>query len=119
MMKKQQGLSMLGWIIVIAMATLLSTAAIKLGPKYIENNTVHSILERIASDAAGKTRSELTSEIQKNFSVSMISDIKASDIKFEKIAGGYRVNANYEVRVPFLYNIDVIVKFDNNIVEMK
>ena len=119
MYKRQQGVSLLGWIVVIFVLAVFGTAAIKLVPKYIENHTIHSILDRVAEHSAGKSKSQLRDEIRKNFGVSMIRSITAKDIQFEGVKGDYHSDASYEVRVPFLYNIDVVLKFNDGISETK
>ncbi|ROS04716.1 uncharacterized protein DUF4845 [Sinobacterium caligoides] len=119
MYKRQQGLSLLGWIVIVFVAAVFATAAIKLGPKYAENYTITSIVERVAASSAANSKGQLRAEIQKNFNVSMVTELKAKDIKIETIKGGYSLDPSYEIRVPFLYNIDVVLKFEDSVIEMK
>lgn len=113
MLKRQRGLSMSVLILVLLVVAFFATAAVKLAPKYVESMTAKSIVERIASESKGKSKNDIRDAIRKSFSISLVKSVDTKKITFEAIDGGYRINSNYEVRVPFMYNIDVVLKFDD------
>lgn len=118
--KHQQGLGMLGWLIVLAIASFALTCFFKIGPLYLEYWQTKKALDLVLdnSGAAAKSKEELLSSIEKQFDVSRIESITKKDIKVTEAKGGREFNANYEKRVPLIYNIDVVVKFDKLIYKL-
>ena len=114
---KQRGLSTLGWLGVIAVGGFALTALFKLGPIYLENWTIHKLMVQIQDDpAAGKMSvAEIRDKLQKKLTINGVQQISIRDIKFKREQGrGTLIDASYEVRVPFMFNIDAVVKFPHN-----
>jgi hypothetical protein len=112
--KHQQGLGMLGWLVVLAIASFALTCFFKIGPIYLEYWQTKKALDLVAgnSRASGMSNDELLNAIEKQFDVSRIESITKKDIKITSAKTGRELNANYEKRTPLLSNIDVVVKFD-------
>jgi hypothetical protein len=63
--------------------------------------------------------------IQKKFDVNTIEDMQADClikgkpcIKIERTKSIVKIDANYEARVHVMGNVDAVVKFDNNYIEI-
>ncbi|HET8709834.1 MAG TPA: DUF4845 domain-containing protein [Spongiibacteraceae bacterium] len=106
---------MLGWLIVLGIASFALTCFFRIGPVYLDYWQVKKALDLVManSESAGMPKEEVLSAIQKQFDVSRIESISAKDIKFVDGRNGRELNANYEKRVPLIANIDVVVKFDH------
>lgn len=114
---KQRGMSTLGWLAVIAVAGFFLTALFKLGPVYLENWTVRKIMVQIQDDPdAGKMSvAEIRDKLQKKLTINGVRQVSIRNIKFKREQGsGTLIDASYEVRVPFMFNVDAIVKFPHN-----
>jgi Tfp pilus assembly major pilin PilA len=116
----QQGMSLLSWMVVIFVVSILVTVVVKLVPVYMDSLTVKSIVEDVASQQ--KLNSNSTREIRKalesQFMVNRVEAITAKDVKIIKEKGKIFLNANYEKRVPVMYNVDAVVKFENLVFEV-
>lgn len=112
--KQQMGMGMLGWLIVLGIASFALTCFFRIGPIYLEYWQTKKALDLVLleSQSAGKGRDELLGAIQRQLDVSRIESIETKNIKFVDGKGGREVNASYEKRVPLIGNIDVVVKFD-------
>jgi hypothetical protein len=112
--KQQAGLGMLGWLIVLAIASFALTCFLRVGPVYLEYWQTKKILDQVVASPQAKTMSSdaLLGSIEKQFNVNDIEAIKRKDIKITEVRGSRELNANYEKRVPLIANIDVVVKFD-------
>lgn len=115
---KQRGLSGLGYLVVLLVIGFFLTAMIKVLPIYMDSWTLKSAieaaLEKEGAGGEGKTPREIRKAIDRQFTVNQIVAISARDIKITRQKGGtLLVDANYEKRVPFMQNLDVIVKFEN------
>ena len=114
---KQRGLSTLAWLVVIAVAGFFLTALFKIGPIYLENWTVHKLMVQIQDepDAGKMTPAQIRDKLSKKLTINGVERVHIQDIKFRREQGrGVLIDASYEVRVPFMFNIDAVVKFPNN-----
>ena len=115
MLRKNQGFSTIAMLFYFMVGILAVTSVLKLGPVYLENWTVRQFLNTIASEpeALAKGESGVLEAIRKHKGVNENYTLKDEDIAIETTDTDIVVNINYEVRIPFFYNIDVILKFDN------
>lgn len=112
--KHQAGLGMLGWLIVLAIASFALTCFFKIGPVYLDYWNTKQALDVVlqGGQTANLSKTELERAIGKQLDVSMIKTVSVKDIRISDVKGGREVDASYEQRVPLVANIDVVVKFD-------
>lgn len=112
--KQQAGMGMLGWLIVLGIASFALTCFFKIGPVYLEYWQVKKAIDLVIEDSRGSSMSTdaLLTAIEKQLNVSTIEFIKKKDLKVTGSNGERQLSANYEKRVPLIANIDVVVKFD-------
>lgn len=112
---RQSGLSAITILIIILVAVFFGTCAIKLIPGYMESFTVKEAVESTVAQAKADSMqvSAIRSMLSKQFQVNMIDVIKLTDITITKMDGKTVVDAGYEKRIPLMFNIDVVLKFDN------
>ncbi len=117
MMKRQQGMTAIGWLIVLAIVGLFAIAAIRLVPVYLENVKVASVLKSVKLEFDGKkpTPQALRQAIRKRFDVDSVTAIKYSDVKIKREGDTFTVVADYEQRAKFLANLDWIATFNNQV----
>lgn len=119
--RRQRGLTMISMVVLLLFGAFVVTCVLKMLPVYIENWNVRSILNALDEQFENTTvvsKSDIRTKITKRMNIDMISSIKAKDIEIKKEKNVYIVNANYESRVPLIGNVDVVMKFDNNVVEI-
>lgn len=116
----QQGLSMLGWLVILFVVTFFITCAVKILPLYIDSWTLENSIENVVDKQALSTGSteEIRSAIDRQFVTNRVDVMKARDLKIERKQGKIIIDATYERRTPLFYNIDVVVKFDHLIFEL-
>ncbi|MBR9805040.1 DUF4845 domain-containing protein [bacterium] len=113
---RQTGMSMLMMLSLLLVVGFAATCFIKLVPAYMDYFTLRSTLESVQTEAkqtGGMSKSEVKAVIDKRFSVNRIDTITSKDIKFVPAKDGMSMNANYEKRIPFMGNIDVVLKFED------
>ncbi|MEE8056289.1 MAG: DUF4845 domain-containing protein [Pseudomonadales bacterium] len=112
---RQRGLSTLGMLVVLLVAVFFGTYVVKVGPVYMSNATVRDAVESVVEQAEGGliTSTEIKGALSKMFQVNMIDVLDLKQIKVTQKDGKTTVDARYEQRVPLMFNIDVVVKFDN------
>lgn len=114
MRKYQTGLGMLGWLIVLGIASFALTCFFKVGPVYLDYWQTKKALDVVMENpkSAGLGRTELLAAVGKQLDVSRIETISPKDIKVTDSRDGRVLDASYEKRVPLMANIDVVVKFE-------
>ncbi len=111
---RQQGMTAISFIIVAVFVGIFAFAVLKVMPLYLEQMKVVSILEDVKRDMDGKGPSIalIRSAIGKRLNIEMVTGIKTKDFTIKKIDRGYRVQAQYERREPYLGNLYLVVVFD-------
>jgi hypothetical protein len=119
-MKKQQGASTLGILIVVLFFGALVTLVVKLGPIYLDDLTIQEAIESLEkTDNLGKMRkAEVRGLIRKRLSVNNVRDFDEKLIKIEKEGDVVLINVDYEKRTGLFRNVDAIVSF-NHAYEMR
>ncbi len=113
---RQRGMSSLGWITVLLVVAFFITCTVKLLPEYMQSWTVKSTLQNVAEsgDLANKSPSEIRRKLVKLFRVNQIDSITVKDVEISRESTGVVIHAQYERRMPLMYNIDVVLKFDHS-----
>lgn len=111
----QRGLSALSMLVILLVAVFFGTCAIKMSPTLIEYSTVKRTTESVVEMATANkmTNAEIRGAFSKRFQVNMTDVIDARAVKITRANGQTTINANYEVRLPLMFNIDVVLKFEN------
>ncbi len=117
---KQQGLSMLAWLVILFTVSIFVTCAVKLSPLYLDAWTVRSVIENVVKKQTVNTESPalIRKAISRQFTANRIETIKLRDIKIIRDKGKITIDARYEKRVALFYNIDAVVKFDDLLFEL-
>ena len=117
-LKKQQGLGMLAWLVVLAIAGFFMLCAFKIIPLYAENRYVISGLKALVEPGT-KLEDMTTAEIKKKMgNFYMINNVRSKDaqnIVVDRDARRVVVKIDYEARVNLFYNLDVVVDFKNHL----
>lgn len=116
-LKRQRGLSSIGWLFAISVFGFAVLVASKLGPHYLDNRFVVSTLENLAEDPTfpQMSRGEVNSTLKKTFKINNIRGKPVESVKISKGSEGTLVSIAYEERIPLMHNIDVVLKFHSEL----
>jgi hypothetical protein len=108
-MKSKLGLLIIG--------IFIGLCAIRIAPIYISGYTISTVIEDLTTEAAanGYDRRGIKDRLVKRFDMNNIVAITPNNVSITLSDDEVVLDANYEARVPFVFNIDVIVRFENNI----
>lgn len=110
---KQQGLSLTGFLMVLAVVGFALFIGMKLFPMYQQYWALKKALKSVASDpAVGSDAVSVRNSLAKYFDVGYIDVVKPSDVKVERTGEGTMLTADYEVRRSLIYNLDIVGKFN-------
>lgn len=117
--KRQRGLGMLQWALVIAVAGFFLLFAFKVVPLYAENRYVESALRSL--ETGGEKIENMTdAEIKKKLgNFYMINNVRSEgptkNIHIDRRSEDLLITVDYETRVPLFYNIDLVLSFQNHL----
>ena len=125
--RKQNGLTLIGFLIVLVIGLFFAYTAMKVIPIYLEYNALQNALKTVQNDpgAATMTPGRIRDRIQRSLWVSYASgNITDGNIKISRNAGGSKgggtkVRVVYEVRKSWIGNIDLLAHFDKSVVLRK
>lgn len=109
----QDGMTLIGFLIVLAVVGLGAFIGMKLFPMYQEFYSVKSSLKGLSNEPgiAGQTPETIQSLFFRRLYINYSDNVKPEHIKLTRIDKGWKMDVNYEIRKPMLYNLDVVGKF--------
>jgi len=119
--KSQRGMTGIGITMVLVLVGFVLFIAVKLFPLYLEGFKVSSTLKGLASDnrVGGATDRQVKDLILKKLQVDDVDSVKAEHIKVVASGKKRKVSIEYEGRVHMMSNVDAVVMFGNNAVEIE
>lgn len=118
MKSRQSGITLIGFVIVLLVLGFFAFMAMKLVPAYIEYFGVKKAMSQIATSGSNaQDLNGIRRDLMFKMSFQYVDDasIKPADITIDRANNGAVLNVSYEKQVPFIYNIDFLLHFDNSV----
>jgi hypothetical protein len=117
--RNQNGLTLLGFLIVLVIGLFFAYATMRVLPMYLEYHALVNAMNTLVSDPQSKTLPP--HKIKRQISTSLwasyaSNNIKPEHMRISKKTNGINVTVKYEIREDFLGNIDIVGKFENTVV---
>lgn len=117
---KARGITLIGFVIVLVVLGFFAYLAMRLVPMYVEYFGVVKAMEQVRREpgSAHKSLAEIRGSLSLKFDAQYVDDssIPPQAIMLSRSGGATTLRIAYEKRVPFLYNIDLVGKFDKSVV---
>lgn len=113
--RSQKGMSLLGWMMVLAVVAFLASTAFKMFPHYMDFMSLEKIISSVETDPALgiHTVGDFYEHIEKGMTVNGIRDLKLQDILEIKLENNeFLVHLQYEKREHMIENLDLVANFD-------
>jgi hypothetical protein len=120
--RRTNGLTLIGFLIVLVVTLFFVYAGMRLVPMYLEYHALTNALGQLEDNPASANMSppQIKNKIQRTLWASYANNnIKKEHMRISKTSGGIKVRVAYEIREPFLGNIDIIGKFDRSVILRK
>lgn len=117
-MRKQRGVTMIGWVFLLVPVALVVYAAIRVTPEYLNYYKVVTALKETASQFKGEETLNPVSvrgAVEKRFDVGYVDDPKAKDILVTRDENGWAMTADYEKTVPMFGNLHLLLVFKTTV----
>jgi hypothetical protein len=111
---RQQGITMSGFLITLAVLIALAVAGLKIIPAYIEDQTIKTKFIEVAHDPELQNSSpaEIRTAFRKRATVTDITAIKVDDIDVTKDGGAIVLSASYSVKIALFGNASLLLEFN-------
>lgn len=116
-MKTQRGMSALGIVLGLALIGFLLTCVLKIMPVYMDDMVVNENLKALgeSTQLGSMSREQIVKKLQSDFNINGVRGQPTKNIKVYRRTDGWLVNIDYEERIPFMGNIDVVLSFENQL----
>jgi len=113
----QQGMTAIGWMLVLGLIAFFTLITLRLLPLYLEFGKVASTLDSLKEEPniTRQTKSEIIKIIRKRFDVNDVNNVDPKLIKISKDKGVQKIGIHYERREHLVGNVDIIAIFDKQI----
>ncbi len=114
MKRNQSGLTLIGFVMVLALVGLFAYVGMKLFPMYSEFYSVKQALKGLAAEPgiANTDPAKVKDLLFRRLYVSYAENVKPNNVKITRDGQGYIISVNYEVRRELIGNLDVVGKFE-------
>lgn len=113
MRKFQQGSAsgIMAMVILFCLVLKIGTAVL---PAFLDDNTINQqIQEAVTASNAQTVPQKFMSDLSMRLDMNNIRDVKVDEImKVAQTGTGIQVYKNYEIRAPFVMNVDFAIKFE-------
>jgi hypothetical protein len=114
MMRRQRGVTMIGWIFLLIPVVVVAYAGIRVGPEYLNYWKVVTAMKETATEFKADDAvapNPIRAALAKRFDVGYIDTPDANDIQIVKGENGYEMTADYEKTVPLFGNLFLTMTF--------
>lgn len=113
--RKQKGITLLSGLVLLAVVGFFLTAAVKIGPLYLDNSFVSAAIASLdKEDIHGMTDRDVRRKLSSKFDINNIRNMNTKEIKVVREKTRTVVSLDYEKRVNFMANVDIVVRFENS-----
>ncbi|MBY0437755.1 MAG: DUF4845 domain-containing protein [Burkholderiales bacterium] len=113
MRNRQQGISLIGFIMVCTALIFVAVFAFKLVPAYLEQYTITKIFNQIADNPefVNATAADVRAAFVRQITIDSVKAIGPSDLDITREAGQLVIEAQYQVTIPLISNVSLLVDF--------
>jgi hypothetical protein len=118
-MRKQRGVTMIGWIFLLTPVAVVLYAGIRVGPEYLNYYKVMMAMKETATQLKTNealSPSEITGALSRRFDTGYIDSPTAREIVITKADAGWTMTADYEKTVPMFGNLYITLVFNKSVV---
>ena len=118
-MRKQRGVTAIGWVFLLIPMALTLYAGIRVGPVYLNYWRIVDAMKKTAVEMkSDETVSAMAirNSLAKRFDIGYVDKIDVKDIEVKKGEDGWQMTAGYDGVAPLFANITIVIAFDKTVV---
>jgi hypothetical protein len=118
MRQRQQGMTFIGLLCILALAGVVVYAGIRLTPVYLNYMNIVKTLETTASEFKGESADPgaIRNALERHWEVTTITAVDYKDVEITKDdSGGISLHVVYNDSEPYIANVSLVVHFDKTV----
>ena len=118
-MRKQRGVTMIGWIFLLTPLALTLYAGIRVGPVYLNYWRIVDSMQKTASEYKNDdsiTQTAIRNSLARRFDIGYVEGVTSNDIEVKKADSGWQMTTAYEGTAPMFGNVSIVVAFNKTVV---
>jgi Tfp pilus assembly protein PilE len=113
---RQQGMTFIGLLFVLALVGLIGYAGIRLAPVYLNYMKVSKIMEATATELQGSSEpGNIKRTLEKHWQIDDPSAPDLKDFEITKDDSGAVIHVAYDDKVPYISDVSLSVHFDKTV----
>jgi hypothetical protein len=117
-MRKQRGVTMIGWIFLLTPVAIVLYGAIRVTPEYLGYYKLVSAMKETASQLKSDETLDaktITRALERRFDTGYVEAVNAEDIVVVKDDNGWSMTAEYEETAPLFGNLGLLMSFKKTV----
>lgn len=114
---KQQGISLVGLIVVLALLGLVFVLGMKIVPTFTEYNAVKTAIAK--AKTSGSTVAEIKSSFDKQASAVYIDSISSNDLEIVKDGDQFEISFAYDKKIPLVGPASLLIEYSGTTAKSK
>ncbi len=112
-LKRQNGMTAIGWMIVLALIGFFVLLALRMVPAYLEYYKIVAALESLEEErgSALVTKQTIRKLLGRRFDINYVTAITPRQVSIKQSGAYYVVTAKYEARERLAGNVSVVMEF--------
>ena len=110
-MRRQRGLSMIGFLFVIVVVMIVALLAFRMIPAYIEYYTVQRALEE-ALTSGDPTQANIRRSVERKLNADYVDAVNAKDVQVTKNGNKITASVSWEQKLPLFHNVSLLMEFN-------
>ncbi|MBS7661526.1 DUF4845 domain-containing protein [Pseudomonas lalucatii] len=113
--RSQKGLSVLSWLVVLAVVAFFASTAFKMLPHYLDYMSMEKIITSAGAEQGLEIRTvgDFYGHVGKGMEVNSIRDLNLREVLKVKVENNeFVAHLKYEKREPLIENLDLVARFD-------
>ena len=116
MRNRQTGITLIGWIVLLAPLAIVIYAGIRLAPVYLNYMKVAKAMDTTAKELkADATASSIRVTLDRHFEIDMVEYPQVKDMKLTRDSGAWVLECAYDDEAPLFANVSLHVTFDKTV----
>jgi hypothetical protein len=114
-LKRQNGMTAIGWLIVLALIGFFVLLTLRMLPSYLEYYKVVATLDSLEKEPGLATPADIKRLLERRFDISYVETIQPKDVGIKAVGPNFKVIADYESRKHIFANVDVVMSFKKEV----
>jgi hypothetical protein len=117
-MRKQRGVTMIGWIFLLVPVAIVFFALLRVGPEYYGYyklvQAMKGVATKMQADPSADPKS-IRKSLSLRFDTDYVDVVTADQVEVTRAEGGWTMRANYEKVVGMFGNMSILLTFDKSV----